>query len=82
MTLMVGLHMCYNENFKEGQWSNPEQNLKNFFSIDHFLQFENVKVELLVIAYQERRGEYVKSFCTYCPSRSGRLASRMCECTF
>lgn len=29
-------------------------------------------MELLVIAYQERRGEYVKDFCTYRPSRSGR----------
>ncbi len=45
---------------------------KSFLSSDYFLQLENMKVELPVIAYQLRCGENVLKFCTNRPSRSER----------
>ena len=37
-------------------------------STDRSLQFDSVKPELLVIADQHCRGEYVPGPCTHCPS--------------
>lgn len=44
---------------------------KTSLSSDWSLQFDSMKLELLVIVNQPRRGEYVLRFCTHCPSRSG-----------
>jgi len=49
-------------------------------STDRFLQFERVKMESPVIAYQPSCGEHVLEFCTNRPSRSGsRLAIRIVD---
>lgn len=45
--------------------------LKCFLSPNYFLQFENMKEELLVIANNISRGETVTDLCTYRPSSSG-----------
>ena len=42
--------------------------LKAGLSSDWGLQFDPMKSELLVIADQHRRGEYVPGPCTHCPS--------------
>ena len=40
-------------------------------SSDWSLQLDSMKPELLVIADQPRRGEYVLESCTHCPSLQG-----------
>jgi hypothetical protein len=45
------------------------QSLKAGLSSDRGLQLDPVKVESLVIADQQRRGEYVPGPCTHRPSR-------------
>ena len=50
------------------QYREVEQILKAVLSSDCRLQFAYMKVELLVIADQLRRGEYVLGPCTHRPS--------------
>ncbi len=67
--------MCYNGKNNE-TLKNFGPIFKSFLSSNYFLQLENMKEELLVIAYQQRCGEIVLKFCTNRPSRSERrLAS-------
>jgi len=64
----TGLQMCYIENFKVQLKFELEQITKNFSqAIDYFLQLENMKAELLVIASQENCGEYCVRLITQCP---------------
>ena len=68
---MAGTTRCY---LARGSGS-----LKAGLSSDRGLQFDPVKPELLVIADQHCRGEYVLGPCTHCPShhesRKGPKAS-------
>ncbi len=50
--LRVGLHTCYNGNYREKRRSDLEQIFKNCLSSDCSLQLENTKSESLVIADQ------------------------------
>ena len=50
--LWAGLHTCYNGSDKGKQWCESERILKNYPSSDCSLQFENMKVESLVIVDQ------------------------------
>ena len=50
--LRVGLHTCYNGNYREVQYSDVERILKSCLSSDCSLQLENMKLESLVIADQ------------------------------
>ena len=50
--LWAGLHTCYNGSDKGKQWCESERILKNYHSSDCSLQFENMKVESLVIVDQ------------------------------
>ncbi len=50
------------------RWSKSQ---KTFLSSDWGLQFDPMKLESLVIAYQQRRGEYVPEPCTHRPSSHG-----------
>jgi hypothetical protein len=47
------------------RWS---ESLKTGLSSDWSLQLDSMKAELLVIANQQRRGEYVPGPCTHRPS--------------
>ncbi len=47
------------------------QSQKAGLSSDRSLQLDSVKPESLVIAYQQRRGEYVPGPCTHRPSSHG-----------
>ena len=44
--------MCYNGEYNEKQWGDPEQIYKTRLSSDRSLQLESVKQESLVIADQ------------------------------
>ena len=50
------------------RWSKSQ---KSRPSSDWSLQFDSMKLESLVIAYQPRRGEYVPEPCTHRPSSHG-----------
>ena len=50
--LWAGLHTCYNGGHKGKQWCESERILKNHLSSDCSLQFENMKMESLVIVDQ------------------------------
>lgn len=50
--LWIGLHMCYNENYKKWQKRNFELTNKNFPSSNCRLQLVYMKLESLVIANQ------------------------------
>ena len=50
------------------RWS---ESLKARLGSDWRLKLASMKAELLVIADQQRRGEYVLGPCTHCPSRHG-----------
>ncbi len=50
------------------RWSKSQ---KTFRSPDRSLQLDSVKSESLVIANQQRRGEYVPGPCTHRPSHHG-----------
>ena len=50
--LRVGLHTCYNGNYREEQYSDVEPILKSYLSSDCTLQLEYMKLESLVIADQ------------------------------
>ena len=60
---MAGTKGC-----KTARWS---QSKKAGLSSDRSLQLDSVKSESLVIAYQQRRGEYVPGPCTHRPSSHG-----------
>ncbi len=47
------------------------QSLKAGLSSDRSLQLDSLKLESLVIAYQQWRGEYVPGPCTHRPSSHG-----------
>ena len=49
------------------------QSQKARHSSDRRLQLASVKLESLVIAHQQRRGEYVPGPCTHRPSNNGSL---------
>ncbi len=49
------------------------QSRKAVLSSDRSLQLDSVKLESLVIAHQQRRGEYVPGPCTHRPSSHGSL---------
>ena len=49
------------------------QSQKAGLSSDRSLQLDSVKPESLVIAHQQRRGEYVPGPCTHRPSSHGSL---------
>jgi hypothetical protein len=53
------------------QAARRSQSPKPGLSADRGLQLAPVKAELLVTAYQPRRGEYVPGPCTHRPSRHG-----------
>ncbi len=57
---MVGTTGC-----DTARWS---ESLKAGLSSDWSLQLDSMKAELLVIANQQRRGEYVPGPCTHRPS--------------
>ena len=50
--LRVGLHTCYNGNYREERYREVELILKSCLSSDCSLQLENMKLESLVIAEQ------------------------------
>ena len=50
--LRVGLHTCYNGNYRGQQDSDVEQILKSYLSSNCSLQLENMKLESLVIVDQ------------------------------
>ncbi len=50
--LRVGLHACYNGNYREAQDGDVEQIFKSYLSSDWSLQLETMKSESLVIADQ------------------------------
>ena len=60
---MVGTEGC-----QAARWS---QSHKAYRSPDRSLQLDSVKSESLVIANQQRRGEYVPGSCTHRPSHHG-----------
>ena len=62
-TTMGGTEGC-----KAARWS---QSQKTSLSPDRSLQLDCVKSESLVIANQQRRGEYVPGPCTHRPSHHG-----------
>src|SRR5690349_9380099 len=67
--LCLGLQTCYNGRYKglrDRRWSESQ---KAGLSSDWGLQLDPMKSESLVIANQQRRGEYVPGPCTHRPSR-------------
>jgi hypothetical protein len=69
--LRPGLHTCYNGRYRGLLPSDGMLISKTVLSSDRSLQLDSVKVESLVIAYQQRRGEYVPGPCTHRPSSDG-----------
>ncbi len=67
-SLRPGLQTCYNGRYRGKQYREVEQIFKTCPSSDWRLQFASMKVESLVIADQQRRGEYVPEPCTHRPS--------------
>ena len=68
--LCPGLHTCYNGRYKGLRSREVERILvKAGLSSDRGLQLDPMKSELLVIADQQRCGEYVPGACTHRPSR-------------
>ena len=63
-----GRHTCYNGRHSAPRPREGEPIAKACPSSDRGLQFDPVKPELLVIADQHCRGEYVPGPCTHCPS--------------
>ena len=66
--LRVGLHTCYNGTYRGKRDREVERILKRCLSSDCTLQLEYMKLESLVIANQQCRGEYVLGSCTHRPS--------------
>ena len=69
--LHPGLHTCYNGRHRGMQCREAERILKTAPSSDRSLQFDSVKAESVVKAYQTRRLEYVPGPCTHRPSHHG-----------
>ncbi len=67
-SLRPGLQTCYNGWYGETRYREVEQIFKTSLSSDWRLQFASMKLESLVIADQQRRGEYVPEPCTHRPS--------------
>ena len=69
--LRPGLHTCYNGRYN-GQRTREGARIPNAVpSSDRSLQFDSVKPESLVKAYQQWRLEYVPGPCTHRPSHHG-----------
>ena len=66
--LYPGLHTCYNGRYNGMRNREVEQILKTGPSSDCSLQLDYMKLESLVIANQQRCGEYVLGSCTHRPS--------------
>ena len=66
--LRPGLHTCYNARHNGMQYREIEQIHKTGPSSDWSLQLDSMKLESLVMAYQQRRREYVPGPCTHRPS--------------
>ena len=73
--LRPGLHTCYNARYNGKRRREAEHNLKTGPSSDWSLQLDSMKLESLVMAYQQRRREYVPGPCTHRPSHH---ESRFC----
>ena len=71
--LCPGLHTCYNGLYRGKQDREVEPIPKGALSWDRSLQLDSMKAELLVIANQQRRGEYVPGPCTHRPSHHESL---------
>ncbi len=69
--LRPGLHTCYNGRYSGKQCREVERIPKTVPSSDWSLQFDSMKPESLVKAYQQRRLEYVPGRCTHRPSHHG-----------
>lgn len=54
--------------YNQKQWGDPEQIYKTLLSSDCSLELDYMKLELLVMAGQPHRREYVPVPCTHCPS--------------
>ncbi len=67
--LCLGLQTCYNGRYRGLRYRKVEQSLKAGLSSDWGLQLDPMKSESLVIADQQRCGEYVPGPCTHRPSR-------------
>ncbi len=69
--LCPGLHTCYNGRYK-GQLPGDRMLISKIgLSSDRSLQLDFVKLDSLVIVYQQRYGEYVPGPCTHRPSSHG-----------
>ncbi len=69
--LRPGLHTCYNGRYSGKQDREVERIPKTVPSSDWSLQLDSMKPESLVMAYQQRRLEYVPGPCTHRPSHHG-----------
>src|SRR4029078_9324378 len=69
--LRLGRHTRYNGSDSAQRPGNGKRIAKRCLSADRGLHLAPVKAELLVTAYQPRRGEYVPGPCTHRPSRHG-----------
>ena len=69
--LRPGLHTCYNGGYSGYLPRERMEISKALHSSDWSLQLDSMKLESLVIAYQQRRGEYVPGPCTHRPSSDG-----------
>gem|GEM_PF-271033 len=68
-SLCLGQHTCYNEKNNEScHLVIRSKSLKSFLSGDWGLQLDLMNAELVVIADQSCRGEYVLASCTHRPS--------------
>ena len=82
--LRPGLHTCYNGNHRGQLPGNRMLISKVDLSSDRGLQFDLLKLDSLVIAHQQWRGEYVPGPCTHRPSSHGSweylksIAARRC----
>jgi hypothetical protein len=66
--LCPGLHTYYNGRYSRKRSREVEQIQKGGLNTDCSLQLDYMKLELLVIAGQQNRGEYVLGPCTHRPS--------------
>ena len=69
--LRPGLHTCYNGRYRGQPPREGALISKAGPSSDRGLQPDPVKLDSLVIAHQQRRGEYVPGPCTHRPSSHG-----------
>src|ERR1700704_7193324 len=69
--LCLGLHTCYNGRYRRQRSREVKQIPKADLSSDCSLQLDYMKTELLVMACQQQRREYVPGSCTHRPSHHG-----------